>query len=436
MTGSSVIGRIAFTAGLLLSVFASALATPLFPRAQVADLVDALADQIRANYVFPDKGELAAEMLEKNAAEGAYDGLEGPALAMKLTQQLQELTKDRHFAIRATPPAPAQAAAGDSAAPRILAPMTAVRRVERLDGNIGYVDLRGFPMRAEVEEDIHALMRLLGGSNALIFDLRGNGGGDPETVQLVCSYLFDQEKPVHLNSLYFRPADQTTEFWTQPETVRGKAFADTPVWVLTSSHTFSGAEEFAYNLKTRQRATVVGERTGGGAHPVDGFQVGEGLVALIPVGRAINPVTGTNWEGVGVEPDVDVPAEKALDTAVDLALHALAKSDQPEVADEAAWTLLVRTAGSTPVRLSPEQLDEIAGAYGEREVARRGDELWYSRRGVSARETRLIACGNDLFVLEGMSGFKLDVVRGDGGQIKGLRGVYRDGHSDFSERVR
>lgn len=433
MRGSSVLGRVAFVTGLLLSVIASALATPLFPNGQVADLVASLADQIRANYVFPDKGEQAAEMLEKNAAEGGYDGLEGPALAMKLTQELQELTKDRHFSVRVVPPTPAGAPA-PSPMPRQR--MTPVRRVERLNGNIGYVDLRGFPMRAEIEEDVHAMMRLLGGSNALIFDMRGNGGGDPETVQLVCSYLFDKDKPVHLNSLYFRPADETTEFWTQPESVRGEGFATTPVWVLTSSYTFSGAEEFTYNLKTRKRATIVGERTGGGAHPVDGFRLSEGLVAMIPVGRAINPVTGTNWEGTGIEPDVSVPADKALEQAIDLALDTMAQSEDPEVAGEAAWVLFDRRAANSQIRLSPKELDEVAGDYGERQITRRGEELWYSRRGVSARETRLIAADKDLFSLEGVPGFKLELTRGEDGRVAGVRGVYRDGHSDFNERVR
>lgn len=431
MRGSTILGRAAFGMGLLLALFASALGSPLLGNTRVGDAIAALAEQIRENYVFPEKGEEAASMLEKNAAEGQYDGLEGPALAMKLTEQLQALTKDRHFSVRAFAPT-----AGSVPAP---APMerrrtTPVRRVERLNGNIGYVDLRGFAMRAEVEEDIHAMMRLMSGSDALIFDMRGNGGGDPETVQLVCSYLFPKDKPVHLNSLYFRPADETTEFWTQPESVRGDGFAETPVWVLTSSYTFSGAEEFTYNLKTRQRATIVGERTGGGAHPVDRFEVADGLAAMIPVGRAINPVTGTNWEGTGVEPDVAVPADKALEKAIELALDVLAHSGDPEVAGDAAWVLFDQRAANSTLRLTTAQLDEASGDYGERQIVRRGDDLYYARRGVSARETRLIAADTDVFALEGVPGFRLELVRGSDGVVTGVRGVYRDGHSDANER--
>lgn len=432
MSGSTILGRVAFGAGLLLVLFASAVGSPVLSHTKAADIIAALAEQIRENYVFPDKGEEAAAMLEKNAAAGEYEGLEGPALAMKLTEQLQALTKDRHFAVRAFAPG-----AGGAPAP---APMerrrtTPVRRVERLNGNIGYVDLRGFPMRAEVEDDIHATMRLMSGADALIFDMRGNGGGDPETVQLVCSYLFAKDKPVHLNSLYFRPANETTEFWTQPEAVRGEGFAKTPVWVLTSSYTFSGAEEFTYNLKTRQRATIVGERTGGGAHPVDRFEVADGLAAMIPVGRAINPVTGTNWEGTGVEPDVAVPADKALEKAIELALDALARSDDPQVASDAAWVLFDQRVANAPLRLTPAQLDEAAGDYGERQIVRRGEALWYARRGVSARETKMLAAEKDVFALEGVPGFRLELVRGADGGVTGVRGVYRDGHSDLSERV-
>lgn len=402
--------------------------------ASVEAVVRDLAQGVRDNYVFPVKGEEAAAMLEANLETGEYETLEGAALAQRLTADLQNLTHDRHFALRPAPQR-AEQEPEDGPPPANTGPL-GFRKVERLDGNIGYIDLTGFAHRDRAEPFVHAAMRLLQGSDALIFDLRRNGGGDPATVQALCSYLFDPAQPVHLNSLYNRPSDTTTEYWTEPEILESDAMPDTPVWVLTSNFTFSGAEEFTYNLKTRDRATIVGERTGGGAHPVDGFLLeGGDLLAMIPVGRAINPVTGDNWEGTGVEPDFDVPADDALDLALTQAFEVLADSDDPAVAEQAEWGLIARRAESGGVALDDSAMHEIAGDYGQRQLEVRENELWYSRSNAAAGWRRLVCVGEDLFVIEGIPGFRLEIDRDSTGGIEGLRGHYRQGHEDFSERV-
>ena len=160
-------------------------------------------------------------------------------------------------------------------------------------------------------------MTFLAGTRAMIIDLRWNGGGQPKMVALVSSYLFDRR--THLNDLWTRRTNATEEFWTR-DSVAGRKFGGTkPVFVLTSSRTFSGGEEFTNNLKTLKRATIVGETTGGGAHPVRGRRVDDHFMIGVPFARAINPITKTNWEGTGVEPDVKVPASEALATAIKLA---------------------------------------------------------------------------------------------------------------------
>jgi C-terminal processing protease CtpA/Prc len=162
-------------------------------------------------------------------------------------------------------------------------------------------------------------MTLLAHTDALIVDLRQNGGGDPEMIALITSYLFDQM--TNLNNMYWRDGDRTQQFWTLPYVPGPRYGGNKPVYVLTSNDTFSGAEEFAYNLKNLKRATIIGEVTGGGAHPVGGFAIGPHVGARIPVGRAINPISGTNWEGTGVTPDIPVPQADALRTAQILALR-------------------------------------------------------------------------------------------------------------------
>jgi len=162
----------------------------------------------------------------------------------------------------------------------------------------------------------------------VIVDLRQNGGGDPAMVQLIASYFFGTE-PVHLNDLYFRPSDSTTQWWTLAY-VPGRRMPTTDVYVLTSHRTFSAAEEFTYDLQNLKRATIVGEVTGGGAHPGDPERLSEHFMMFVPSGRAVNPVTKTDWEGTGVKPDVEVPAEKALKMANLMALkRAVQKTTDP-----------------------------------------------------------------------------------------------------------
>jgi C-terminal processing protease CtpA/Prc len=195
------------------------------------------------------------------------------------------------------------------------------RRVERLPGNVGYLQVDGF-MHPDVAADpAAAAMNFLANTDALIIDLRRNGGGGPQSVALLCSYLFD-EKPVHLNDLYWRKGDRTEEFWTLKE-LAGKRYLGRDVYLLTSHRTFSAAEEFAYDLQSLKRVTIVGETTGGGAHPGGGVPIGEHFMVFIPSGRAINPITKTNWEGTGVKPDVEATADKALETAHQLAVKKL-----------------------------------------------------------------------------------------------------------------
>jgi C-terminal processing protease CtpA/Prc len=204
----------------------------------------------------------------------------------------------------------------------------AFEKVERLPSNVGYVKFNGFAPPDVCGPTATAAMNFLGNVDAIIFDLRQNGGGDPAMVALISTYLFDE--PTHLNDLYNRKEDKTTQFWTLPY-VPGKRLAGKPVFVLTSKRTFSGAEEFTYNLKNLKRATIVGETTGGGAHPVDGHRLDDHFMIGVPFARAVNPISKTNWEGTGVEPDVKVPADQALDVARKMAEEQLRKDkDQPK----------------------------------------------------------------------------------------------------------
>ncbi|MEQ8764827.1 MAG: S41 family peptidase [Planctomycetota bacterium] len=301
-------------------------------------VVEAIGERLGRGYVFPEKATEMAEVIEAQYANGNYRGLDdGNAFAERLTRDLQAVTHDKHLRVRFSPE-PRSVAADQPPTPEEQEAQLARARwqnygfekVERLPGNVGYLDLRGFLPTQFASETAIAAMTFLGNSDAIIIDLRFNGGGSPAMVALITSYFFDAE-PVHLNSLYYRPTDSTQQWWTLPY-VPGKRYPDTPLYVLTSNRTFSAAEEFSYNLRSRERATLVGETTGGGAHPGGTEWIDEHFQIWVPRGRAINPITGTNWEGTGVEPHIAVPAEQALQKAhVDALQKLAAKQTDPRL---------------------------------------------------------------------------------------------------------
>ncbi len=186
--------------------------------------------------------------------------------------------------------------------------------IQRLHGDIGYIDLHQVSRPGSVEaERIAAATTLMADTKALIIDLRECGGGDPEAVMLFASYFYD--KRTHLNDIYWRDGNRIEQRWTT-DSVPGKRYGEArKLYILTSEETFSAGEDFAYALKNNGRATLVGETTGGGAHPGDPHRIGAHFMMFVPNGRAINPVTHTDWEGVGVAPNVETSAKKSLDAA-------------------------------------------------------------------------------------------------------------------------
>ena len=278
------------------------------------DTIKQIAETLRESYVYPEVGEQMAKDLAKYESEGRYSDVASSGdLAQRLPADLFAVCKDYHLtsepgagrAYRAT----CAPDAGDSRDERGYG----FRKVERLPGNIGYVKFDAFDAGERAQGVAAAALAFVAGCDALVFDLRENGGGSPEMIRFISSYLFD--KPTHLNSFYDRLNNKTSETWTL-DTVPGRRFPnDLPVYVLTSSFTGSAAEEFTYNLKNLGRAVVVGETTVGAAHLVTGRIINGRFLVRVPYARAYNPITKKNWEGVGVSPDIPVPASEALDAA-------------------------------------------------------------------------------------------------------------------------
>jgi C-terminal processing protease CtpA/Prc len=276
--------------------------------------IGGIVAELRETYVFPDRGALAADALEKALNDNAYAGMSDPAaFANRVTEQLRALTGDSHMRVISGSPFANK--------PPQTAPEDAGFAVERLNGDIGYIHLARFAPPEVFRSAADDAMKRLSDAAALIIDMRDNGGGHPASVAYLVSFFLDPGERMHINDLIWRNPGTSTfrteSFWSSPTPVN---YLGKPVYVLVGPNTYSAGEEFAYDMQALKRATVVGARTRGGANPGGLSELGSDLFVVIPTGRAENPVTHGNWGGVGVRPDVPAAPEAARDTAIALAL--------------------------------------------------------------------------------------------------------------------
>lgn len=275
-------------------------------------------------YVFPDVAKLTEEHLNKQFKNGHFDQFKNDkSFAKALTKSVQYINKDKHMRIWQNPYYEAPKNSPERKIEERIDRINQSRRgnygfktVKILEGNVGYLDLRGFAGLGNGKEFADAAMKIMSRSDAIIVDLQKNGGGSPNMVQYLCSFFFN--KKLHLNSLYWRQGNETREFWTLDE-VGGDKMPDVPLFIITSNRTFSGAEEFSYNMQTQKRATLIGQITGGGANPGGTRRINDNLSVFIPTGKAINPITQTNWEGIGVIPEIKTSEEESFNKAYELA---------------------------------------------------------------------------------------------------------------------
>lgn len=290
-------------------------------------VIDATITAFNEYYVDPVVAKKIEADLRARLAKGTFDTItDGPGFARALNAALLSVSHDKHIGVdflpaRLPPPAPPSPQEEARMREQMKATHCGFKPAQHLPGNIGLLAFNSFPSPDLCGDEASAALNSLGNADAIIFDLRANGGGSPAMVNYIASYLFAGR--THLTDVWTRKTDTTEEFWTRTD-LPGARYAKQPVFILTSARTFSGAEDFSYSLQALKRAVIVGETTGGGAHPVSGRPVGDGFTVRVPFAKTVNPVTHGNWEGVGVEPNVKVSASEALETAQKLAATALA----------------------------------------------------------------------------------------------------------------
>ena len=414
---------------------------PIDAKVQAA-VIDSITKALNETYVFADKAAQMDAALHANFTAGAYAKVTDPVEFMeRLQADIAKVHVDLHMRLMAMPPA--GAAPQQQAPPPAmgLPPQDAARRAnywfkkaEILPGNVGYLKMNQFERTSLAAPTAAGAMAFLANSDAVIIDLRDNAGGSPSMIRFLAAYFFRNR--THLISWYNRRLDETTQSWSD-DWVPGKTMYDTPVYILTSNFTASAAEEFAYDFQCEKRATIVGEKTGGAAHTVEfhTFDVGVFVAGLrLPAGKAISPVTGANWEAVGVEPDIAVPADEALAAAH---LDALKKIE--EKADEAgkktiAWAREGIEASLHPYALPAKALKEYAGDYGLRVIRMEGSRLVQARDGGAARA--LVPMRKDFFGVEGLDGLRIRFTRDTSGHIDGLVALYDVGREEPAPRTK
>lgn len=385
-----------------------------------AAIVEAVIKKLNDYYIDPEVAGKIEELVRKKLVGGEYDNLDRlHPFVRQLTADLRNVSNDQHLGVWPIEYAILTERTSDEERLRLEARSRyanyGLNNVKRLPGNIGYLELMYFADPNMAGATAVAAMNFLANSDALIVDVRRNGGGEGYLVRLIQSYFF--KNPVHLNDIYSRIDDSTEQSWTLPY-VPGPRLAEIPIYVLQSRRTASAAEAFAYALKAQGRVTLVGEKTKGAANPVEEFSLPELSICMaVSAYRVTNPITGTCWEGVGVEPDLAVDAELALYAAAAQAIKKLMESSVAgqEIDCGRRWALELYEARLNQVALTSEEQEQYAGRYGDSYLVRVSSGTLMLER-PRAMPLTLIPLGKDAFATEEEEG-KVQFKRDDSGTV-------------------
>jgi hypothetical protein len=412
---------------------ASVVAEPLDQKAQ-REVVSDLKVALRKNYVFPDRIPAISAELERRVQSGP---VEAEPFADTLAQGLVKASEDLHFSVAFDPDEVAAnrraKASGETSTKAQRDSERAAnfgfRDARRLDGGLAYVRFDFFADPQYAQETAAAAMRFAEGAKGLIIDLRYNNGGVLEMAQFLMSYLYPAGKDQEFFDYNYneKGVSVARSQWSLPA-VPGQRSADIPVVVLTGSTSFSAAEWMAFSLQRLGRATVIGEQTAGGAHPVTRVPIDDRFMLQVPFGQIRDPIDGKDFEGAGVTPDLVVPASSAL-----LAGQKFLLKNRADAGDaEAKWALVpIERAinGQTP---SAADLDEAVGAYEGRNLVRTPTGLAYHWRGRFV--LALDPIGKDLFAVQGTDDYRFRLVRVDGA-VAGLERVDKSGETETYRRL-
>jgi len=405
-----------------------------------AAIIDSMITVLDSTYVMADEGAQMVEHLRRGWAEGQWRELTDPAeFVAQLNREIHGVYDDGHLGVGVMPPRDPNEVEeefdprdNDEFFEGQRRRNYGFQKAEILAGNVGYLRLDQFADTGRGGATGAAAMNFLANTDVLIIDLRGNGGGSASMIQLLAGYLLAESE--HLINWYVRARDETVQSWSQGY-VPGNRSTDTPLYILTSGRIFSAAEEFTFDMKNLERATIVGETTGGGGNTVASyaFDFGNFQVGMrASWGAATDPRTGEGWEGVGIEPHIAVAADLALDAAHRHALDLLIEQTPDEDRFDLEWAKQDLMAKLEPVTLDRQGLEAFVGDYGPRHIYFEGDQLTYRRD--SRPPMPITPMTTDIFRVGDLPYFRLRFERGDNGDVTGLVGMYDNGREEANPR--
>lgn len=438
-----------FTVGLLLAVAAllprraQAQNNSAYPSEKaVKVLTDSLASQLTKHYVDREAAIKMGAAIRKKFKGGHYKNIKDVhVLAGQLTADLLEVHHDEHLHVEYNPILAHELSGNIEDVPRMVAGKLqrdrwrnfGFRKVEILNGNIGYLELSGFSRLNQYSKaTADAALRMLSNAGAIIIDLRYGVGGSPDMMTHILSHFYKER--LHISDIYIRSEDTRLAYYTTPDSSYGR-LTEIPLYVLTSYKTFSAAEGLAYALQSTGRAKVVGEITRGGAHTVTYRPLSSGFVVDVPFGRAESPLTGKNWEKVGITPDIITPAAEALETAQFLILdQALAASTDSAERRMLRWGRDLARSVHHPVQLDPETIQQLTGTYGPYCLSYSDGCLYYQKTGKA--RFPLIPMSASALRVKGSDQFVVELQRDTSGMVTRVITIYDDGRSETGERTR
>ncbi|GGK79549.1 interphotoreceptor retinoid-binding protein [Rufibacter glacialis] len=374
---------------------------------KVDRLIKSINLSLDNHYVFPDKAQKIIKFLQIQTKNKAYSSFSNDPhkLAKQIQADIYKIHRDPHMLVEFNPGLTDRLQGKIEPTEEEIMQSKAFwkennylfKKVELLPGNIGYLPLNGFVEHVEEAKPIIAsALGFLANTSAIIIDLRENRGGYPGMVSQLESYFFKEK--TRMNDLVNRSNRDTTFYYADPAKTDGLTLS-MPIYILTSKKTFSAAEDFSYAMQHAKRAILVGEVTGGGAHPTKPFSVGQGFIISIPFARSLNSVTQTDWEGTGVIPDFKIEATKALLKAQELVFRdrqTTAKNEKER--QKLEYLINALYVNNDLLTLPLDQFDQLTGTYGPLVIYRDGNKLYCK---IADKVTELAHISKNLFVLDG-----------------------------------
>jgi hypothetical protein len=424
--------------GLILTTDVPACGAETLDDAAKQNIIDTVLEAYEAHYVYPDLAKKMSAHVRKQWKRGEYKSITTlDELTKRLMSDLRDVSNDRHLWVEVLSPDDLTPAIGEKAPAELIAERARENfgfvKVERIAGNVGYLELDRFDDAAYAGETAVAAMNFLANCDAVIIDLRRNHGGYDTMVRLVSSYFYAE--PRLLGTLYFTETDSVEQAWTSY--VPGKTLADKDLYILTSGATASGAEAFSYSMKHYGRAVIIGEKTRGAANWSEDYDFPDIQVRVsVPIARPINPVTGTSWEGTGVIPDIEAPSSRAHSVAHLEALKRLAeRCTEEQRRRDLQWDMVFVEARVEPIALEGKPMEEYTGLYTDGKFAIHVIDGALHWRNDDGNDYILIPLARDLFGFDDTDFYRISFIRDGRNEITGYRFLTRDGR-DHPVRLR